>query len=115
MSHFKGVLRVSRWRGLAWKRGGVAIKRPSYSKKMSPPIGIVFAPLWAGCKRELIMGIDFKFTCRECGVDVRVHYDTRQVGPVELVCSECKHVSGELAPNYVFRAEHRASWESKIL
>jgi len=57
------------------------------------------------------MQIDFGFTCRECEEEVTVHYDTSKPGPVELRCSKCDHVSGELAPGYVFRAEHRPSWE----
>jgi len=34
-------------------------------------------------------------------------------GPVELKCSSsrCGHVSGELLPGYVYREEHRPSWE----
>ena len=59
------------------------------------------------------MQIEFFFTCRECGADVRVPWDTKDVEPVELRCSSsrCGHVSGELTPGYVFRAEHRPSWE----
>jgi len=47
------------------------------------------------------MQIEFFFTCRECGADVRVSWDTSHFGePVELKCSSsrCGHVSGELTP-----------------
>jgi len=60
------------------------------------------------------MQIEFFFTCRECGGDVRVSWDTSHSGePVELRCSSsrCGHVSGELAPGYVYREEHRPSCE----
>ncbi len=61
------------------------------------------------------MQIEFFFTCRECGADVRLLWDTgRELGdPVELKCSSsrCGHVSGELRPGYVFREEHQPSWE----
>ncbi len=61
------------------------------------------------------MGIDFGFACRECVAEVTVRYDTSKLGPVELLCSVCGHVSGELVPGYVFRAEHRPSWERVVL
>jgi len=60
------------------------------------------------------MLIEFQFTCRECGADVRVPWDTSHFGaPVKLECSSsrCGHVSGELTPGYVYREEHRPSWE----
>jgi len=62
------------------------------------------------------MQIEFFFTCRECGADVRVLWDTAReldAEPVELKCSSnrCAHVSGELRPGYAFREEHRPSWE----
>jgi len=61
------------------------------------------------------MQIEFFFTCRECGADTRIHWDTvQELGePVELKCSSsrCGHVSGELRPGYVFREEHRPSRE----
>jgi len=44
------------------------------------------------------MRIEFSFTCRECGEDVRVRWDTSHEVPVELFCSACRHVSGELSP-----------------
>jgi len=57
------------------------------------------------------MQIEFSFTCRECGEDARVRWDTSHAVPVELFCSACRHVSGELSLAYAFRAEHRPSWE----
>ena len=61
------------------------------------------------------MGIDFGFACRECGSEVSVHYDTSKSGPVELRCSVCGHVSGELLPGYVYREEYRPSWERVLV
>jgi len=57
------------------------------------------------------MQIEFSFSCRECGEDARVRWDTSHEVPVELFCSACRHVSGELSPAYIFREEHRPSWE----
>jgi len=62
------------------------------------------------------MQIEFWFTCRECGGDTRISWDTSHSGdqdPVDLKCSSsrCGHVSGELATAYVYREEHRPSWE----
>lgn len=62
------------------------------------------------------MQIEIFFTCRECGGDTRITWDTSHSGdldPVELRCSssKCGHVSGELTPAYVYREEHRPSWE----
>ena len=59
------------------------------------------------------MQIEFQFTCRECGADTRITWDTSHSGePEELKCSssKCGHVSGELTPGYVFREEHWPSW-----
>jgi len=60
--------------------------------------------------------IEFFFTCRECGAYTRVLWDTAReldAEPVKLECSSsrCGHVSGELAPGYVYREEHRPSRE----
>jgi len=58
--------------------------------------------------------IEFFFTCRECGAAARVPWDTSDFGkPVKLECSSfrCGHVSGELTLGYVYREEHRPSWE----
>jgi len=62
------------------------------------------------------MQIEFWFSCRECGADTRIPWDTSHSGdrdPVELKCSSsrCGHVSGELRLGYAFREEHRPSWE----
>jgi len=62
------------------------------------------------------MQIEFFFTCRECGGDTRILWDTAReldAEPVELKCSSnrCAHVSGELRPGYVYRPEHQPSWE----
>lgn len=57
------------------------------------------------------MRITFGFACRECGEDALVGWDTSHEVPVELFCSACRHVSGELSPAYTFREEHRPSWE----
>jgi len=43
------------------------------------------------------MQIEFFFTCRECGADTRLVWDTSHSGePEELKCSsyKCGHVSG---------------------
>ena len=56
------------------------------------------------------MQIEFFFTCRGCGGDVRVPWDTSHSGePVELRCSssKCGHVSGELMPDYADQATAR--------
>jgi len=58
------------------------------------------------------MLIEFHFSCRECGEDVYVRWDTSHVVPVELFCSACRHVSGELTVDYACRQEHRPSWEA---
>jgi len=60
------------------------------------------------------MQIEFWFSCRECGADTRIIWDTSHSGePEELKCSSsrCGHVSGELTPRYVFREEHRPGHE----
>lgn len=57
------------------------------------------------------MRIEFHFTCRECASDVYVGWDTAHDSPVGLRCSSCAHVSGELRADYVYREEHRPSWE----
>jgi len=57
------------------------------------------------------MQIEFHFTCRECGEYTSVRWDTSHEVPVELFCSACRHVSGELQPTYSFKPEHRPSWE----
>jgi len=62
------------------------------------------------------MQIEFWFTCRECGGDTRIAWDTSHSGdrePVELKCSSsrCGHVSGELWLGYAFREEYLPSWE----
>jgi len=54
------------------------------------------------------MQIEFQFTCRECGADTRVAWDTSHSGePVELRCSSsrCGHISEELLPGYTLREE----------
>ena len=61
--------------------------------------------------KELVLGIDFGFACGACGAEVMVHDDTSKVGPVELRCSVCGHVLGDLVTGYTFREEHRPSWE----
>jgi len=55
------------------------------------------------------MQITFEFICRECGDTAR-----EGAGSVELKCSVCGHVSGELLPAYTFREEHRPSWENAV-
>jgi len=60
------------------------------------------------------MQIEFFFSCRECGADTRITWDTSHSGePVELKCSStrCGYVSGELLPAYTFREEHWPRWE----
>lgn len=62
------------------------------------------------------MQIEFVFSCRECGADSHILWDTAQEvsdAAVELKCSSsrCGHVSGELRPGYVFREEHWPSSE----
>jgi len=62
------------------------------------------------------MQITFEFACRDCGADARILWDTAREGdgPVELKCSVCGHVSGELLSAYTFREEHRPSWENAV-
>jgi len=63
------------------------------------------------------MQITFEFTCRDCGADTRVAWDTSHSGePVELKCSSsrCGHVSGELLPAYTFREEHWPRWGNAV-
>jgi len=63
------------------------------------------------------MQITFEFICRDCGADARILWDTARegAGPVELKCSLCGHVSGELLPAaYTFREGHRPSWENAV-
>jgi len=67
------------------------------------------------------MQITMGFTCRECGSNNNVVWDTAgwvvsprptaDAGVVPLACWRCRHVSGELRPNYTYRAEHRPSHE----
>jgi len=64
------------------------------------------------------MQIEFFFTCRECGGDTRIIWDTSHSGDrdsVELHCSSsrCGHVSGELRPGFVYLEEHRPSLEKE--
>jgi len=62
------------------------------------------------------MQITFEFICRDCGADARILWDTARegAGPVELKCSVCDHVSGEILPAYTFREEHRSRWENAV-
>jgi len=63
------------------------------------------------------MQITFEFACRDCGADdARILWDTARegAGPVELKCSVCGHVSGELLLAYTFREEHRSTWENVV-
>jgi len=65
------------------------------------------------------MQIEFFFTCRECGGDTRILWDTARELDAELVelkcsSSRCCHVSGELRPGYVYRPEHQPSWEKDV-
>jgi len=60
--------------------------------------------------------IEFFFTCRECGADTRILWDTSHSGDrdfVQLKCSSsrCGHVSGKLHLSYIYREEHRPSRE----
>lgn len=61
------------------------------------------------------MQIEFVFSCRECGADSHILWDTAQElgDAVVLKCSswKCHHVSGELRPGYVYREEHGPSSE----
>jgi len=64
------------------------------------------------------MQITFEFTCRDCGADTRILWDTAMEGDgaVELQCSSsrCGHVSGELRLGYSFREEHWPKWGNAV-
>jgi len=59
------------------------------------------------------MKIDLSFTCRECGEMVELRWDTQLPYKGQMVC-KCGHSSGELSMDYVFKEEHRPSWESEV-
>lgn len=60
------------------------------------------------------MRVRFIFTCRECGGDTEINWDTSGDGQVvPLTCQSrlCGHTSGEVTPEYRFRPEHRPQHE----
>lgn len=59
------------------------------------------------------MHFTITYDCRECGHGNHIRTDTSDQGqPVPLKC-RCGHVSGELAFQYTYKAEHRPSWENE--
>jgi hypothetical protein len=71
------------------------------------------------------MQIFISFHCRECNKPNSLVWDTagwvvkgyqkKDAGVIQdsapLACEYCAHISGELKPQYIYRAEHRPSWE----
>jgi len=62
------------------------------------------------------MQIRLEWTCRECEQDQEIVTDTSNYGDwgsgtVDLHCSLCGHVSGQVALRYRYLAQHRPSWE----
>jgi len=82
---------------------------------------------WKVGKEEGDLQVRITFTCRECGDGQELITDTHNYGVlvvedqelatvpgaglVQLLCSHCGHVSGELGLGYRYLAEHRPSWE----
>src|SRR3990167_1005764 len=70
------------------------------------------------------MQITIQFYCRECGRPDSRTWDPAgwvvnpnpkdEAGVVQLNCRYCGHTSGELKLDYIYRAEHRPSWEQYL-